>query len=506
MTESIGNGYRTEVPSLTETANIQEALRIYHYGAPSSEYDITNTAGSNFVNPSIAYYLHDLQSQIDENNAAFDPTAYDKKGSIVTGGANGPITLELNPLYPTEFSQDGQVLTSDQESNSGMKWVVPQVTLINPVTISNKTLTNATISATGLKFVDSGSAPNFTTTLMSLDQDANKTVFFPTSAAVMPGSSTTLVGTDTTQTLTNKTLTSAVVTSGGDVVGTTATQTLTNKTLTSALVTGGGDVVGTTATQTLTNKTISLEPASNTISGILPVANGGTPAGVISQFAGSTAPSGYLVCDGAAVSRSTFSSLFTAIGTTYGTGNGSTTFNIPNFQGRVPIGVGTAPTGNGRTAKALAGTGGDETVALTTANMAAHTHSGTTGNQSADHTHSGTTSGGSTSHTHSVTVTGIGGHTHDFTAVQDRTLVLRDTGSTGTYQANIPASEATTFGGSHGHTASTGNASSDHTHTVTTGGVSANHTHNFTTDNGTGTATAHNNLQPYIVVNYIIKT
>jgi hypothetical protein len=111
MTESIGNGYRTEVPSLTETANIQEALRIYHYGAPSSEYDITNTAGSNFVNPSIAYWLHDLQVQVNESKAAFDPTAYDKKGSIITGGANGPITLELNPLYPTEFSQDGQVLT-----------------------------------------------------------------------------------------------------------------------------------------------------------------------------------------------------------------------------------------------------------------------------------------------------------------------------------------------------------------------------------------------------------
>jgi hypothetical protein len=206
MTESIGNGYRTEVPSLTETANIQEALRIYHYGAPSSEYDITNTASSNFVNPSIAYYLHDLQTQVNESKAAFDPTAYDKKGNIITGGSNGPITLELNPLFPTEFSQDGQVLTSDQESNSGMRWSVPQVTLINTVSMSNKTFINATISTAGLKFVDSGSAPNFTTTLMSPDQDANKTVFFPTSAAAMPGASTTLVGTDTAQTLLNKTL------------------------------------------------------------------------------------------------------------------------------------------------------------------------------------------------------------------------------------------------------------------------------------------------------------
>lgn len=54
------------------------------------------------------------------------------------------------------------------------------------------------------------------------------------------------------------------------------------------------------------------------------------PAGVISMYAGSVAPSGYLLCDGSAVSRSTYSALFAVIGTTYGAGNGSTTFNLPN--------------------------------------------------------------------------------------------------------------------------------------------------------------------------------
>lgn len=57
------------------------------------------------------------------------------------------------------------------------------------------------------------------------------------------------------------------------------------------------------------------------------------PAGVISPYGGSTAPTGWLECDGSAVSRSTYSALFTAIGTTWGAGNGSTTFNLPDFRG-----------------------------------------------------------------------------------------------------------------------------------------------------------------------------
>lgn len=58
-----------------------------------------------------------------------------------------------------------------------------------------------------------------------------------------------------------------------------------------------------------------------------------TPAGVVSAFAGSSVPAGYLLCDGSAISRTTYSTLFTTIGTTYGSGDGSTTFNLPNAQG-----------------------------------------------------------------------------------------------------------------------------------------------------------------------------
>lgn len=68
------------------------------------------------------------------------------------------------------------------------------------------------------------------------------------------------------------------------------------------------------------------------------VVNNNTPAGSIILYSGTAVPTGWLICDGSAVSRTTYSSLFTAIGTTYGAGNGSTIFNLPNLKGKVPIG------------------------------------------------------------------------------------------------------------------------------------------------------------------------
>ncbi len=68
---------------------------------------------------------------------------------------------------------------------------------------------------------------------------------------------------------------------------------------------------------------------------------GNLPAGVIMDYAGSSVPTGWLECDGSAVSRTTYAALFTAISTTWGAGDGSTTFNLPDFRGRARIGRGT---------------------------------------------------------------------------------------------------------------------------------------------------------------------
>jgi microcystin-dependent protein len=68
-----------------------------------------------------------------------------------------------------------------------------------------------------------------------------------------------------------------------------------------------------------------------------------SPPGILLAYGGASAPSGWLICDGSAVSRTVYSLLFGAIGTNYGAGDGSTTFNLPDLRGRAPVGY--APTG-----------------------------------------------------------------------------------------------------------------------------------------------------------------
>lgn len=68
------------------------------------------------------------------------------------------------------------------------------------------------------------------------------------------------------------------------------------------------------------------------------IATPGLPVGSIQAFAGANAPTGWLLCDGSAVSRGNYPDLYSVLGTTYGSGDGSTTFNLPDLRGRVPAG------------------------------------------------------------------------------------------------------------------------------------------------------------------------
>jgi hypothetical protein len=205
MAESIGNLYSTAIPALSDTADIQEALRIYHYGAPSGtgggQYPITNTDPTNLIIPSVAYHLYALQTQIDNFEAGILPSAFTEKGVLISASQPGtPRPLTAGP--------NGQVLTTNSATTTGLEWRVPEVTLANTVNLSNKTLSSSNIAIGGLRFV--GAAGNsFATTLAINTPDANKTVFLPDTADI-PNVSTTLVGTDTVQTLRNKTLEASI--------------------------------------------------------------------------------------------------------------------------------------------------------------------------------------------------------------------------------------------------------------------------------------------------------
>lgn len=193
----------------------------------------------------------------------------------------------------------------------------------------------------------------------------------------------TFVGTTDTQTLTNKTITGGTVNpntlqqGGVPAVTTTGTQTLTNKTLTSPKV---NEDVAVTATATELNVldgitastaelnildgvtasaaeinildgatlsttelnyvdgvTSAVQTQINTVNTAL---TNNTPVGAVTMWVTGTAPTGWTLCQGQAISRTTFGSLFSVIGTTYGAGDGSTTFNLPDLRGRVPMGAG----------------------------------------------------------------------------------------------------------------------------------------------------------------------
>lgn len=118
------------------------------------------------------------------------------------------------------------------------------------------------------------------------------------------------------------------------------------------------------ATNELSAKVADLEGALDS----LPSSPEGSPiAGIVYPFAGDIVPEGFLICDGEAYSRDDYAELFEAIGTTYGEGDGATTFNVPDLQTRVPVGAGVD--------YELGEVGGEETHTLTVAEMPSHLHS-----------------------------------------------------------------------------------------------------------------------------------
>jgi len=190
------------------------------------------------------------------------------------------------------------------------------------------------------------------------------------------------------------------------------------------------------------------------------------PVGVIQMWPTTSAPSGFLLCAGAAVSRTTYSSLFGVIGTTFGAGDGSTTFNLPNYTNRMPYGT------------TIGATGGSADATLVSHS---HTLNINTGGQSQSHNHNGTTDGMNANNPHNH---GYPGHLNGGGGNPGGDLNGLDDYGYRTYAQDI----------NHGHTFTTNGASNDHYHNV-----------NGSTDSAGGSAT-NANLPPYLGINFIIKT
>lgn len=221
-----------------------------------------------------------------------------------------------------------------------------------------------------------------------------------------------------------------------------------------------------------------------------------TPIGAISVYAGLESDTqllerGYLIANGASLLRTDYPELFAIIKDTYGASDNEH-FNLPDLRGRTVVGM----KSDDSDFNSLGKKGGEKTVTLTTAQIPAHTHtftgtSSTTSTESNSHTHTfnGTTSnkelkGSLLALTNSSSVTGIisASGSMQFAALSSGT-------NWGAVTYTITASHTHTYSGT------TSAASTTHTHTVTATGTNAN----------AGGSKAHNNMQPYIALKYIIK-
>jgi hypothetical protein len=227
--EDIGDLISTKIPPLSDPADIQEAFRIYHYGARTGtnigEYDTTNTSVGNLFNPSIAYTLANLDTRLDtvEANPGVQPETWTAKGTIVAAsGASTPV--------PVVVGTNGQVLVANSAVSPGVSWENPSVTPDNVVTITGKSVSLGSNTVTG-------TLAQFNTALSDAD----------------------FVSIAGTETLTNKTLTSPIINSAK----------INTSTINSSIsiLNSPGDTFSTTLNtiQPTANRTITFPNASGTV-------------------------------------------------------------------------------------------------------------------------------------------------------------------------------------------------------------------------------------------------
>jgi len=217
------------------------------------------------------------------------------------------------------------------------------------------------------------------------------------------------------------------------------------------------------------------------------------PAGTIIPSARSAPSSGFIFCDGAQISRSVYAALFAAIGTVYGPGDGTSSFNVPDLRGRAPIGAGAGP---GLTNRGLGSVGGEENHTLSAAEMPYHSHT------VVDNGHSHTVN--EPFHSHSVSQTGhahgVNDPSHTHMAEQiisgNQFLYVNNGGAMPIGIATQPAFTGISI------QAANANISIVQTKIGITiaGGYASVY------NSPAGGSAAHNNMQPFVSINYFIKT
>lgn len=202
----------------------------------------------------------------------------------------------------------------------------------------------------------------------------------------------------------------------------------------------------------------------------------GFVCGEIRIWTNASLPSGFLWCDGSAISRTTYADLFATVGTTFGVGDGATTFNLPDLRGRVPVGqddmdnaVGTGggaasrvtTAGSGVDGATLAAVGGAQNHTLVAGEMPVHTHTVT-----------------DPGHTHTE-----GGHTHNLLDISSGAGAGNYITPTGTIASTYTAKGAM----------------------VQTTTITINSNTTGITNQNAGSGGAHYNMQPSLVLNYIVR-
>ena len=197
--------------------------------------------------------------------------------------------------------------------------------------------------------------------------------------------------------------------------------------------------------------------------------------GSIILYPKSIIPKDFLVCDGSAVSRDLYAALFNVIGTTYGSGDGSTTFNLPDFSGKIPLGVSVGYN--------IGSTGGEASHALLSTEIAAHTHT------IPGHTHNSGITATTPEFTHSV-----GQPAYNYSKLNGG--------------ANSGGSQSITYGfyngmGNTNMTRSSDLSVADHVAAACTVSGGILDAQAFDTES-TGFGDAHDNLMPYLTLTYLI--